>query len=142
MANLMVVERYYDISEAHIARGLLHHNGITAFLFDINMANMYWTYLTAISGIRLMVDEADVDKAANILARKDEAIFETGVDNCPSCKAGNVFRHPSWIAAFLALLTVNQILLTLTPRRTCRQCGHTWKILSTKKPAPGSEAGF
>jgi len=128
MANLIVVGRYYDISEAYIARGLLDHNGITAILFDINLASMYWTYLTAISGIRLMVDEPDAARAAILLAKKDEAIFESGVDNCPSCKAGNVFRHPSWIAACLGLLIGSQILLTLTHRRTCRQCGHKWKV--------------
>jgi Putative prokaryotic signal transducing protein len=72
--DLVMVARMFDATEAEMLRGRLEAEGVPAMVAD---ANSLRVIQTAIGGVRLMVPEAFVDKAREILkadARGDYAI--------------------------------------------------------------------
>jgi alkyl hydroperoxide reductase subunit AhpF len=62
---LVVVETLFDRIAGEIARGRLESAGIDAMLFDGGIASVIGG---GVSGVRLMVDEADVVSARALLA--------------------------------------------------------------------------
>jgi hypothetical protein len=67
------------------------------------------------------------------LGAGDAALSGGGVDTCPSCAAGHVFRHASILSPlvtlglFLAYAVAIPFLLR-SKSRQCLECGHKWKI--------------
>ncbi len=76
MAGKLVTVDTFDMpTEAHLAKGLLEANGLTAFLADELTVGVAWHLSNAVGGIKLQVAEADVEHAARILeAREDTSI--------------------------------------------------------------------
>lgn len=68
--DLVAIRSYWGLLEAEMARGLLESAGIEAVLFDDNMVRMDWFTASALGGVKLRVDAANVDAANRIL---DEA---------------------------------------------------------------------
>lgn len=61
---LITIRTYMNSVEAEIDRQFLENNGVQAFIADDNMGS----YLNvAVGGIRLMVNDADAEKASQIL---------------------------------------------------------------------------
>ncbi len=50
--------------EAHLFRTFLESRGIEGFVFDENMVQLFWHYSNAIGGVRVAVDDDDVEEAA------------------------------------------------------------------------------
>jgi hypothetical protein len=126
MDRLVPVESFFDIPTARVVQSYLAQHGLLVFLFDDELAQMKWTYLTALSGVRVMVLERELEAAQALLADRDESLKDGGVDHCAVCNSGDVFRQPSWFAAIIGLLTTGQILPVPTARRRFRACGHQW----------------
>lgn len=61
---MQTVQTYMNSVEAEIGRQLLENHGIQAFIADENMGSFL---NVAIGGIRLMVADADAEKATQIL---------------------------------------------------------------------------
>ncbi|MDE2235317.1 MAG: DUF2007 domain-containing protein [Gammaproteobacteria bacterium] len=66
--DYVTIATYDKTTEAHIAKGRLAAEGISALLFDDNMVQMDWLYAIALGGIKLRVKTADETRARNILA--------------------------------------------------------------------------
>ena len=66
--DYVTIATYDKTTEAHIAKGRLAAEGITALLFDDNMVQMDWLYAIALGGIKLRVKPSDEHRARNILA--------------------------------------------------------------------------
>ena len=49
--------------EAHLFRTFLESRGIEGFVFDENVVQLFWHYSNAIGGVRVAVDEDDVEDA-------------------------------------------------------------------------------
>lgn len=49
--------------EAHLFRTFLESRGIEGFVFDENMVQLFWHYSNAIGGVRVAVDDDDVEDA-------------------------------------------------------------------------------
>jgi hypothetical protein len=63
---LTELAKFYNSFEAGAAQSRLTCEGVDSFLFDINMG---WEGMGGVIPIRLMVDEADLARAARLLAQ-------------------------------------------------------------------------
>jgi hypothetical protein len=86
-----LLRRFRDLPEALLAKGRLETSGINCFLADDNMVRLDWFISNLLGGVKLMVDEADVDEAESILTQPTPESFEVeAVGNyeqprCPNC---------------------------------------------------------
>jgi len=60
-----------DYIEAHILLGRLQNEGINCWLQNENMVTVFPALTNAVGGIRLMVEEAQAERATEILRRFD-----------------------------------------------------------------------
>ena len=70
--NLVLLERCYDMTQAHILRGLLETNDIPCFLMDEHHSAVAWHLTTAIGGLRIMVMEQDLEQARSMIGIIEE----------------------------------------------------------------------
>jgi hypothetical protein len=61
---LVEAARFYNSFEAGLAKARLEADGVSAFLFDVEMS---WEGMGLLIPIRLMVDESDASRARGIL---------------------------------------------------------------------------
>jgi hypothetical protein len=54
--------------DAHLLRLRLGAGGIDAYVQDENMVQMNWLYSNAIGGVRVQIDETDLEAAREIVA--------------------------------------------------------------------------
>lgn len=130
MAGLVIAKVFHSLPEAEVARAMLEHNGISAFLPDRNVAGTAWYLTQAVGGIRLLVPEDEMDSARLLLGERDDELAEGGVDTCPECGSGDIFRPASLLAGLAAFFLVGIPYLLRRRERYCRQCRHRWSETS------------
>ncbi len=69
--DLVIVDRCYDMTQAHILRGLLESNDIPCFLMDEHHSAVAWHMGPALGGLRVMVMQRDLDAAQAIIGVSD-----------------------------------------------------------------------
>lgn len=126
IATLVSVRTYDSLPEAEVARSVLEQNGIPARLPDRNVAGAMWYLTHAVGCIRLQIPESELDLARRLLGVRDDALDEGGVDVCPECGSGDVFRPASLVVAIAGVLLAGIPLLLRRRARYCRQCRHKW----------------
>lgn len=62
-----ILRSYYNNIEAHRAKSILEEAGIECFLSDENISNLYPMMSSPFGGIKLHVEEKDMEKACRIL---------------------------------------------------------------------------
>jgi hypothetical protein len=67
MNKLVTVGYYLDLNEAYIIKGLLESAGIKTWIFDEHAA-AYTPFV--IGGVRLMVQQLDLDNTRKVLCRE------------------------------------------------------------------------
>ena len=65
--NLVTIRTFWNPLEADLAKGVLEAANIESFLFDENMIRQNFFYASALGGVRLRVDAANVEEANRIL---------------------------------------------------------------------------
>jgi putative signal transducing protein len=65
--NLVTIRTFWNPLEADLAKGVLEEANIESFLFDENMIRQNFFYASALGGVRLRVDAANVEEANRIL---------------------------------------------------------------------------
>jgi hypothetical protein len=131
--NLVTIRKYRDLSEAIVARAVVESSGIFCFLKDENFARLEWQISNFIGGIRLQVDEADVEATEAILSQPivdsisipDQPEFEQ--PRCPRCSSMAI----SWERQGRKVALASLYLLSLPLPRgseswTCNACGLRW----------------
>jgi hypothetical protein len=130
--HLVSVRRFRDLPEALLAKGSLESSGIECFLTDDNMIRMDWFISNLLGGIKLAVNQEDVEAATAILDEPAPEILDVdGVGEyqqprCPECQSLDVnFEQLSKVAYPSAWLGIP---LPLHDKAwTCRSCGHHWE---------------
>jgi hypothetical protein len=79
--ELVTIRKFRDLPEALLAQGRLESSGIEAFLFDDNMVRMDWLISNLLGGVKLKVEEADVEVAEEILNQEISDDFDTESDD-------------------------------------------------------------
>ena len=75
--ELVTIRKFRDLPEALLAQGRLESSGIEAFLFDDNMVRMDWLISNLLGGVKLKVEEANVEVAEEILNLEISDDFDT-----------------------------------------------------------------
>lgn len=61
---MKTIRTYVNAVEAEMDRQVLENEGVRTYVMDENMGSMFHV---AVGGVKLMVDDADVEKAEEIL---------------------------------------------------------------------------
>jgi len=140
---LVTVRSYRDPIDAEIAKTRLEDAGIRAFVFDQYVVGIQWLYSRAIGGVKVEVEESDLDHAARVLGedRSGDVAEEPGsvdpTELCPAC--GSPDAHRSRVqrnAAVISLLT-SLPFIVWRRRWVCDRCGHSWQPpLSPRSEVP------
>ena len=75
---LVILQRFSPAFEAHIAKGKLESEGITAVLDGLNMNRLY---TAAVSEITLSVYERDAERAMKILRKAEFQVVDGSDDD-------------------------------------------------------------
>ena len=139
---LVKLRSYRDPIDAQLARARLESFGIRAVILDQHLASIQWLYSNAIGGVKVLVEEADLETAREALQERggadflsqlpDQAPLANG-DACPTCGSSAV--RPSRVhrnAAAISLLT-GLPLIAWRRRWVCAACGHSWKRDTTAR---------
>ena len=68
--ELVTIRKFRDLPDALLAQGRLESSGIESFLADDNMVRMDWLISNLLGGIKLKVEEANVEIAEEILSQE------------------------------------------------------------------------
>jgi hypothetical protein len=149
--SLVTVASYWFVSDAMLAQNALEAAGIESVLDDQNMA---LNYANAVHGVKLRVRNVDALRAGEVLESSCEALEEIGeadeerdeTNTCPACGATEVIQNARGLLfAVIAALAIGilgatsfggpatfyiliaaAILLLISDRRRCAECGETW----------------
>jgi hypothetical protein len=133
---LVAVNSYRDPIEAELAIVRLEQSGISATLVDQYLASIQWLYSNAIGGVKVMVEDSDLDAARNALdeerAPEPNALPEpTNPEipevRCPSCDSEEI--HASRLQRNAAAISLLLSLPLIAWRNSwiCNVCGHSWR---------------
>lgn len=121
---------------AQLAQSALRSEGVEAYIRDINTIAIDPLFSNAIGGIKLMVDEKDLERAATILRNLES---QSGIENsddvivCPKCNSTDIqigYKTTEGLGGFLSFLL--SLLLLIFPFgfkvvNRCRTCNATFK---------------
>lgn len=135
---MIVVARFSFPLDAHIAKASLDAAGIESYILDEHTVNTQWLYSNAMGGVRLVVEEANLKKAAQILnsdfseALVDEVGTEKSQDTCPHCGSKDLSAHTKGKQpAFLVFILLGFPLFFYKHGYKCNQCGEFSEKLHT-----------
>ena len=133
---MQVLRRYRYSHEANLDLAKLQDEGITAAIFDDNIVTMNVFLGMAAGGIRLMVNDEDIEKAEAILNRNDYGDLENAFPKeelepqivCPSCGSANVSHAVSKKFSFLILFFLwFPVPVKENSTYRCSDCSAVWK---------------
>jgi hypothetical protein len=146
---LVTVATFTNPLEAHIVRGRLESEGVTAFVAHEHHIWANWFLSVALGGVKLQVAPDDVSRAREILRADRRGEFEDLlVDEhppppqplCPACSSADIrrarsSRNLSLFAAGLASLPLPYTNI----RMHCSSCGHSWHDTQARSCTPGDK---
>lgn len=139
---LVQIASYTTPLEAHLARGRLESEDITAFVFDENHVWSNWMLSTALHGVKLHVYAKDAERAKTIIESHNRGEFALEETNetaicCPRCNGIEIERgRLSWKSALLVANLANIPLYFRWATLKCRRCDHEWDLPSTNEHSP------
>lgn len=110
-----------DLDRAYIIKGHLESEGITAEVVNQSIATLSLTPALEREGIRILVDEADFERAARIV----ESVYGPEKILCPFCHSDNTaVADASDVNPLLE--TIRRIFHGERQKYVCRHCGRTF----------------
>ena len=123
------------IQEADMICMKLEEAGIKAFIADQGIAQVNALYSNAIGGIRIQINENDLEQAKEILFEVESV--DAGIFQCPTCSSDDVeYERNSKRMAFISLFLINMPLTRAKHKCRCNACGHTWNENPTQQVEP------
>lgn|SRR5512146_2904084 len=132
--SLVTLATFRDLPEALLAKGKLESAGIACFLADDNMVRTDWFWSNAIGGVKLKVEQEDVEAAMEVLSEEipeslpaqEKVAFRQ--PKCPQCGSLDVRYDSPWHGLRLALLWFLPIPAPAGRKRwMCEACGAQWR---------------
>ena len=133
--DLIVIAHYTFAHEAKIAQATLEAAGITAYIRDENHVQLNWLYDIALGGVKLQVEEQDVQAATAILEMDYSSALEAEFPSeegeglvCPLCESHEVeYVVKGKDGVFLSALVLGAPVLPFSRGYRCLRCGNFWK---------------
>lgn len=130
--TLITIKTFENAVDAHILRTKLESEGIECFIFDENTVSLNPLYNVAVGGVKLKIDEKDLDKARKIYEEINHKPFTDENDEiitCPKCHSSNLysgfrsFKNPGGF--FAMLLTIFFSIFPIYAKKVyrCKDCG-------------------
>lgn len=134
--GLEIVKIFDTGIEAHILRNKLEGENISAYVFDENIVTLNPLLNFAVGGVKLKVDEADLERAKAIVAEIDDQPYTDEKDKilqCPKCNSTELYsdfksmKGPTGIISAIVsfVLTVFPIYYKSVYR--CKACNTEFK---------------
>lgn len=138
MAGILTVATFTSPLDAHIAKGRLEAEGISAFIAHEHHISVAWFLSNALSGVKIRVlreNRAEAEKIVQSLVNGDyeETLsqhfgsLERNV--CPRCKSANFeSRFPLGLLALVFFaLAIGVLFPVRRNKHRCGQCDYKWK---------------
>ncbi len=130
--------------EAHIIKGRLEAEGVSAaIVFQYHIwAN--WTLSVALGGVRVVVPLEQVDSARGIISAIDSGEYESMLSGelqpsgleCPRCGSLETAPHAwLWKLALILVVYASLVFPYTSHLYSCDNCKHSW-IAHTQRPHP------
>ena len=137
---IKVIECTYP-HEAHLAKGLLEASNIEVIMKDEYTVQVNNFYSNAIGGVKLLVEEDQVEDALSILkeggyikfqdhkSKTDIKKFSTEYkEKCPYCESTNIIKKKNYSYAVLSILLLGFPIPFHKKRYFCFECNNEWII--------------
>ena len=134
--KLVTVRTFDNSIEAHLLKSKLESENILCYLFDENIVGLNPLYNITVGGIKLKVNEFDLDKASIIIQQVDEAVLmndDGEALSCPRCNSTEIYSNFKSIKDVKGLFSILvTIILVVYPIyfktvNRCKECGHEFK---------------
>ena len=133
--SLSIVATFTYVMDAELARTKLESEDIYAVLRDKHLVYMQWFYSHAVGGVKLLVRQADLERARAILGEQQpppshDTTSTPAWGRCPKCDSTDVSysRRPTEALALLTILLVTMPLFFWKKRLQCSNCEHRWPL--------------
>lgn len=129
--NFVILAQYDNYVPAHLARGRLEEEGIRCWLQDENTVTTMPVWSHAIGGIKLMVVEAQAERARQILSDTNEA-YKASIP-CPACgsqntEAINTPRKPVNLFTAIVSSLFGGYAVSVEKVQHCFDCGKEYVV--------------
>ncbi len=129
-AKLVVVEKFFNPTEAQVAKSLLADAGILSFLLDENASYSIGTAIV-LGGYRLAVADSDLSDEQEILNefKKLNSDIQEEEIRCPKCQSSLTSNKTPFSLITIIGLVFSSLFLLLTnssPRYHCKRCKYKW----------------
>lgn len=135
--KLITIRTYKDGISAHIMRNKLESEDIACFVHDENIVTLNALYQNAVGGVKLVVNEEDVEKALQIIEEVEHEPFRDEKDQiiaCPNCSSEKLISdHVSMKDVKSVLSVIISFLFMVFPLYyksvyKCKSCGHEFSL--------------
>ncbi len=92
----VTVKTFDNTIDAHLLKSKLESEGIKCVLFDENLVSLNPLFNVTVGGIKLKINETDIDKAKVVLTELNEIPFvneEGKVIKCPQCGSEELYSN-------------------------------------------------
>lgn len=133
--KLVTVASFDNSFSAHLAQFNLSENGIGCYIKDENSVSLNPMYNIAYGGIKLQVNEPDVEMAIGILQRTEQNFIENDDDEyivCPKCNSKEIYDNFKTYTSLLQKVTAIISSLVLgypfgfKKTYLCKKCNHAF----------------
>lgn len=133
----LVVVKIFDTGiEAHILRNKLESENIPCFVFDENIVTLNPLFNFAVGGVKLKVDEKDLERAKQIIAEIDNTPYTNDQDEiiaCPKCSSQDLYsdfksmKDAKGIIAAITSFFFSVFPIYYKSVYKCKNCGTEFK---------------
>ena len=131
--DLVSVGNYPNSLSAESVRSCLEMEGVEAFVFDGEIANMNGLYIAALGGVKVMVARADRERAVKVVDSVDLSVLDDVVDAsdeitpdgvyCEKCHSKDIRTRESWNLPGGSVRRFFARTFGSTRVTRCRDCG-------------------
>lgn len=134
---LITFKTFDNSIDAHILKIKLESEGITCFLFDENIVSVNPLYSNLVGGIKLKINEEDLEQAKGILSELEQTPYTTEdehVITCPKCQSTHIESgHKSMRSVGAVISAIASFLFFIFPvyRKDvykCKDCGAEFNL--------------
>ncbi len=135
--GLILLKTLDDGISAHILKTRLESEGIQCFIHDENIVTLNPLYNFAVGGVKLKVNEVDLERAVNVLKEIEETPYTDDEEEdicCPKCQSTELYadfksmKNPAGVLAAITsfLLVVFPFYYKSVYR--CKKCGTEFNV--------------
>lgn len=134
--KLVTVRTFDNPIDAHLLKTKLESENIMCYLFDENIVRLNPLYNITVGGIKLKINESDLEKASQIIQQVEEATL-TNDDgetlSCPRCNSTEIYSNFKSLKGtkglFSLLVTIILVVYPIYFKSVnrCKECGHEFK---------------